>query len=794
LKKSVAEASHLNLEEAQGMIGQKIAHYKIIAELGSGGMGKVYKAEDTRLGRFVALKFLPEETAKDEQALARFRLEAQAASGLNHANICVVYDIGEYEGRAFIAMEHLEGTPLNYLLDTPLDVKRFLDISIQIADALEEAHAKGILHRDIKPANIFITDKGHAKILDFGLAKMIEPLGADPTLTMSRAGLTSPGTTLGTVAYMSPEQARGEELDPRSDLFSFGSVMFEMATGRAAFHGKTPFITVDAILNDPVPPLQKLNSKLPSEADRIINKALAKKRELRYQSALELRDDLKHLKQTLESGKMSVSGASIRRPKLSKSIDSIAVLPFENTSGDPENEYLSDGITGSLINVLATLPKLRVMAQSTVSRFKGKLNDPQGAGRELGVRAVLAGRLMQRGDSVIIGTELIDAATGALLWGSQYNRKLGDIFAIQEDMSAEIARRLLPSLTSEQNKRLVRRPTQNPEAYQLYLRGRHHWNQWTLEGFTKGIEYFRRAIEKDPGYALAYAGIADSYVLLGWNSLLAPTDAFRDGKEAAMKALQIDADLAEARTSLAALVWLHDWRWAEAQMEFKRSLELAPAYPTARHWYAEYLMTMGRLDEAIAEVEHSRELDPLSLIINAAVGWVFYHARRYDEAIDQLQKTLELDTNYCVAHWILGLVYRKLGRYDEALAAGEKSVVTSGGATIMRAALAQTNGEMGRTKEALELLESLTALAKREYVAPYFLAGIHAGMGENGKALEWLKRAYEENSHWLIYLQLDPGMDSIRGESAFEVLVKRVGVGAPRDPTTSRSFPLRRTE
>jgi eukaryotic-like serine/threonine-protein kinase len=768
-------------ENAKAMIGRTISHYSIVEELGSGGMGVVYKAEDKRLGRFVALKFLPDDIAGESSALERFRREAQAASALNHPNICVVYDIGEHDGRAFIAMEHLEGTTLRHLPGPLMEVDRFLDLSIQIVDALEVAHAKGIIHRDIKPANIFVTARGHAKLLDFGLAKVAfsqdSPSSGHTTTMFGPAdNLTGVGETLGTIAYMSPEQARGEALDTRSDLFSFGSVMYELVTGQPAFSGNTAWAIVDSILNRAVTPSVQVNPRLPAEVERILNKALAKNRAERYQNAVELRSDLARLRRQMHSGQRFLAGAPVRRPRVPKTIDSLAVLPFENTSQDPDSEYLSDGITGSLINVLAALPKLRVMARSTIFRFKGRLDDPQAIGRELSVRAVVAGRLTQRGDSILIGTELIDVATGAQLWGGQFNRKTGDILAIQEEISNEICARLRARLSREDNKRLVKRHTDNAEAYQLYLKGRYHWNKWTPEGFKKGIEYFQHSIDADPGYALAYAGLADSYVLLGWNSQLPPKDAFGKGKAAAIKALQIDGDLAEGHTSLAGVVWLHDWRWIEAQTEFKRSIQLAAAYPTANHWYAEYLMTMGRLDEAITQIQHSRELDPLSLIINAAAGWMLYYARRYDDAIKQLHTTLALDPNYSVANWILGLAYRNLGRYEEAIAAGEKGVAQSGGSPMMRAALAQTYGMADRRQEALELLSDLTRLAKQEYVAPYFLAGIHAGLGEKERALECLTAAYEEKSHWILYLHIDPGMDSLRGDAAFEGVVRRVGL------------------
>ncbi len=768
-------ADWLAREKAESMIGRMIGLYKVLGEIAHGGMGEVYLAQDTELPRKIALKLLPAYFTREEERVRRFQREAWAASGLNHPNIITIYKIGQVEGTHFIAMEFVDGQTLRkHMACTRMKLCDVLDVSVQLAGALAAAHEAEIVHRDIKPENIMVRPDGYVKVLDFGIAKLSGGQVATNDLTApSGSEYTGPGRVMGTVAYMSPEQARGEKLDGRTDLFSFGAVLYEMATGRPAFSGGTAALIHDAILNRPPAPPLRLNPELPTELEQIINKALEKDRKLRYQTASDLGADLQRVKRALESGQGAAPpevGAS------HEAIDSIAVLPLANASGDPETEYLSEGITESIINSLSQLPKLRVLPRSVVFRYTGRDVDPQTVGRDLNVGAVLTGRVLQRGDSLIIGIELVDVAKGWQLWGQRYNRNLSDIFAMEQEIAKEISEKLRLRLTGEEEKRLTKRYTESIEAYQNYLKGRYYWEKWTEEAWKKGIEYFQQAIETDPTYARAYAGLADSYVYLGWFCVLPPKEAYPRAKAAAIKALEMDDSLAEAHNSLAAVRMAYDWNWSDAEREFKRAIDLNPNYATAHHWYAEYLKQMGRHDEALGEIKRAQELDPRSLIVNTSVGWQYYFARQYDQAIEQYQMTLEMDPNFGPAHWGLGWAYDQKSMFAEAAAEFQRGINLSGGNPVYVAGLGHALAVGRQGEEAQKVLDELMELSKRLYVPPYFIAAIYTGLGDKARAFEWLEKAYEEHSSWLLYLRVDPRLDSLRSAPPFHDLLRRVGL------------------
>jgi len=802
-------AELLTTDQCDLLPGKSLGPYTILELIGSGGMGEVYLAQDSRLGRRVALKLLPDHFVINEDRLRRFRQEARAASALNHPNIITIHEIGEAETTHYIVTEFIEGETLRALLiRNRIELARALDIATQTASALAAAHMAGIVHRDVKPENIMLRRDGYVKVLDFGIAKLM-PEGVTPSMGMSFE--TSPGLIVGTAHYMSPEQAQGFKVDERTDIWSLGVLLYEMLTGQLPFKGKTSSHTVVSIVEQEVPPLVR-GPEVPVELERILMKALNKNPENRYQTTKDMLVDLRMLQRDLDSGVRANTTQEIAKANTSsvqsfvrvvkphwliamvalavllvttagiayytrsnkKSINSLAILPFINATSDPNTEHLSEGITESLINNLSQVPSLRVMARSTVFSFNGRL-DSQKVGRDLGVDAVVTGRVTQLADTLVIQVELVDVSSGAQIWGERFNRKLTDVVTMQEEISREISEKLHLRMTDEERSRVSKRHTINAEAYQSYLKGRYHWNKRTQEGLRKSIEYFTEALEKDPTYAQAYAGMADSYNTLARFNFLRPQEAYPKARAAVTKALEVDETLAEAHSSLAVVKMDYEWDLPGAEREFKRAIELNPSYPSAHQWYGLLLMSRGQTEEALAETKRAQQLDPLSLIVDMGLGGLYIYARRFDEAIVYLEKIRELHPEAFQPDSNLAYVYEIKGMKDEAVASYLKSRTLAGDTAERIAALKAAyavSGWKGYLQKRVDEMKEHARL--KRYISPFSVALLYAQMGEKNQALAWLEKTYEERNYRLLFIKVDARLDSLRSEPQFLDLVRRI--------------------
>ncbi|HZE70935.1 MAG TPA: protein kinase [Pyrinomonadaceae bacterium] len=762
--------------------GTKLGRYEIRSQLGAGGMGEVYLAQDTKLDRKVALKILPQEFAEDKDRMSRFVREAKSASALNHPNIITIHEIGEIKGTHFIATEYIEGETLQTRLKgQSLSLKSTLQIALQVTSALDAAHRAGIVHRDIKPDNVMVRHDGIVKVLDFGLVK----LSATDSSEVDREGETKMqvktrvGMIMGTVAYMSPEQARGQETDARTDIWSFGCVLYEMLTRQQPFQGETMTDVLANIIHREPASILAHRKDTPAELDRIIAKTVCKNKDERYQSAKEMFDDLQQLQtrmlveaELIRSGE----GENIAQIQPSPFPNSIAVLPFANISAEKDNEYFSEGLTEEIIMNLSKLQMLKVIARGSTMRYVKEGKTHKQTASDLGVQYLLEGSVRRQGKDLRITAQLIDALRDVYLWAETYRGTMEDIFDIQEKVAAEIVQALQLRLSPDEEQILKKRFTENTGAYQLYLQGRFFWNKRSEEGLKTAIRYFEKAIERDPQYALAWAGIADSYSLLGEYGNIPRKELYPKAEAAVNKALEIDNRLAEVHTSLASLLMLSKWDWVNSEKEFKLALELNPNYATAHHWYSQWFLNMGRLEESLRMISRAAELDPVSQAILKDQGLALYYNRQYDNAIEIARKTLELDPNYAAAHRLLSLAYQGKELFDEAIAENRNWGTLTGNKVETTVALAQLYAVSEQREDAKKLIE---VVEKDKLVTDQVyrgLAMVYAALGENDIAFKWLGTSYERHEESLLSLKVDPKADRLRSDPRFIALLKRIGV------------------
>ena len=833
--------------------GSTLSHYRIVSKIGAGGMGEVYLAQDTRLDRKVAIKFLHEEFSKDADKLNRFMQEAKAASALNHPNILTVYEIGEVDGKNYIATELIDGQTLREHLSRKesLQLNQILKIGVQVSEALSAAHQAGIIHRDIKPENIMLRKDGYAKVLDFGLAKLTEEKKTEEVLLEGATKVfvnTSPGIVMGTVSYMSPEQARGKGTDARTDIWSLGVVLYEMLSGKVPFTGETVNHTIVSILEKE--PL--LLENVPAELQRIVRKSMTKDVDMRYQTAHDLLIDLKNLRRDLDiqgelersvvpnraattesanenqtqvygsgsvaatkSGQaaathsLTTSSSSLeyavtqaKSHKLAaaiigvllvavistvgyfafvsrggnpKQISSIAVMPFVNESGNADVEYLSDGMTETLIKSLSNLSSLDVKPRSSVFRYKGKDTDLQTIAKELNVQAILNGRVAQRGDQLTLSLELVDVQKNSVIWTEQYQRKQSDLVSLQSEIAKDVSTKLKAKLSGAEETKVIKTATADPEAYQAYLKGRYYWNRRTAENLTKAIEQFKSATDRDPNYALAFAGLGDCYAVLNEYAGKPTSETLPQARAYAERALAIDGQLAEPHATLG-LVNESLWQWGEAEKELKRAIELNPNYPTAYHWYSIFLKNVGRNDEAAATIKRAQELDPLSSVIAVNVSRMYQLQNNHDASIENSLKLIELDPNFGPAYQYLALSYLKRGRNPEAVAAAEKAADLTNRAGITLGDLGYVYATAGKRSEALAVIKELEAKYARKEAIGQYLSAVYAALGDKDKAFEWLEKDFQARNGKLVEIRWQIQSEPLRDDPRYKDLLKRMGL------------------